>query len=206
MGKKQLDQVIALIHAALRNGQPQSWMYESLGIAMELDGRSKSEIERAVMSAADFSTSADELMYIAQYLVAARPRSARDAGLPASREDRTAPQRSVRPWVSVRPSSRDDLAGIRWATVGILSQAWPTDMAEIEAHRFARRQGHARATRPAKAKPPSAKRFSSSCRKPSSATASFAFPGPATPTSMFRSRSRAARFVPSPSREPAAAA
>ena len=56
MGKKQLDQVIALINAALRNGQPQPWMYESLGIAMELDGRSKTEIERAVMSAADFST------------------------------------------------------------------------------------------------------------------------------------------------------
>ena len=68
MGRKQHDQVIALIHAALRHGQPQSWMYESLGIAMELDGRPKREIERAVMSAADFSTSPDELMYIAQYL------------------------------------------------------------------------------------------------------------------------------------------
>ena len=68
MGRKQLDQVIALINAALRNGQPQPWMYESLGIAMELSGRSKSEIERTVMSAADFATSADELMYIARYL------------------------------------------------------------------------------------------------------------------------------------------
>ena len=43
-------------------------MYESLGIAMELDGRSKTEIERVVMSAADFATSPDELMYIASYL------------------------------------------------------------------------------------------------------------------------------------------
>src|SRR5258708_39207880 len=66
MGKKQLGQVIALINAALRAGQPQSWMYESLGIALELDGRSKPEIERAVMSAADFSTSAEGLMYIAK--------------------------------------------------------------------------------------------------------------------------------------------
>ena len=68
MAKNQLDQVIALINAALRNGQPQPWMYESLGIAMELKGSSKSEIERTIMSAADFSTSANELMYVAQYL------------------------------------------------------------------------------------------------------------------------------------------
>src|SRR5262249_41583999 len=68
MGGKQFDQVIALIDAALRNGQPQSWMYESLGIAMELSGRSKTDIERTIMSAEDFSTSCDELMYIAQYL------------------------------------------------------------------------------------------------------------------------------------------
>ena len=54
-----------MIQAALRHGQPQPWMYESLGIAMELDGRSKTEIERAVMSAADFASSPDELMYIA---------------------------------------------------------------------------------------------------------------------------------------------
>src|SRR4029434_7147473 len=67
MGKKERAQVIALINAALRNGQPQSWMYESLGIAMELDGRSKSEIERTVMSAADFATSGDEQMYIATH-------------------------------------------------------------------------------------------------------------------------------------------
>ena len=68
MQDKKFDQVIAMIEAALRHGQPQSWMYESLGIAMELDGRSKAEIERVVMSAADFATTPDELMYIASYL------------------------------------------------------------------------------------------------------------------------------------------
>jgi hypothetical protein len=132
MGKKQRDQVIALINAALRNGQPQSWMYESLGIAMELDNRSKSEIERAVMSAADFSTSADELMYIARYM--SRLGLDRRAMLLYQQVVKIEPLRSEAYALGLRSAERaDDVAGIRWATVGILSQAWPTNMAEIEA-------------------------------------------------------------------------
>jgi hypothetical protein len=131
MGHKQYDQVIAMIHAALRNGQPQSWMYESLGIAMELDGRSKTEVERAVMSAADFSTSADELMYISQYL--SRLGLDRRAMLLYQQVAKVEPLRSEAYLLGLRAAERcDDLAGVRWATVGILSQAWPTELAEIE--------------------------------------------------------------------------
>jgi uncharacterized membrane protein YgcG len=131
MGRKQLDQVIALIHAALRNGQPQSWMYESLGIAMELDGRSKMEIERAVMSAADFSSSADELMYIAQYL--SRLGLDRRAMLLYQQVAKIEPLRSEAYALGLRAAERsEDLAGVQWATIGILSQAWPTDQVEIE--------------------------------------------------------------------------
>ena len=131
MGKKQLDQVIALINAALRNGQPQSWMYESLGIAMELDGRSKTEIERAVMSAADFSTSADELMYIAKYT--SRIGLDRRSMLLYQQVVKIEPLRSEAYALGLRAAERcDDIAGIRWATVGILSQAWPNNMAQIE--------------------------------------------------------------------------
>jgi hypothetical protein len=131
IGKKQLDQVIALIHAALRHGQPQSWMYESLGIAMELDGRSKKEIERAVMSAADFSSSVDELMYIAQYL--SRLGLDRRAMLLYQQVAKIEPLRSEAYALGLRAAERcEDVAGIRWATLGILSQAWPTELAEIE--------------------------------------------------------------------------
>ncbi len=131
MGKKQLDQVIALIHAALRNGQPQPWMYESLGIALELKGSSKTEIERAVMSAADFSTSADELMYIAQYL--SRLGLDRRAMLVYQQVTKIEPLRSEAYALGLRSAKQiDDIGGIRWATVGILSQAWPENMAEIE--------------------------------------------------------------------------
>jgi hypothetical protein len=131
MGRKQYSQVIAMIHAALRHSQAQAWMYESLGIAMELDGRSKADIERAVMSAADLSTSTDELMYIAQYL--SRIGLDRRSMLLYQQVAKVEPLRSEAYALGLRAAERcDDLAGIRWATVGILSQAWPAELAEIE--------------------------------------------------------------------------
>ena len=131
MGKRQLDQVIALVNAALRNGRPQPWMYETLGIAMELGGKSKAEIERTVMSAVDFSTSADELMYIAQYLT--RLGLDRRAMLVCQQVAKIDPLRSEAYALGLRAAEQsNDVNGVRWATVGILSQAWPVEMAEIE--------------------------------------------------------------------------
>ncbi len=131
MAKKQYSQLVAMINAALRNGQPQAWMYESLGIAIELGGSSKSEIERAVMSAADFSTSASELMYIAQYL--SRLGLDRRAMLVCQQVTKIDPLHSDAYILGLRSAEKNnDLAGVRWATVGILSQAWPESMAKIE--------------------------------------------------------------------------
>jgi hypothetical protein len=91
---------------------------------MELDGRPKREIERAVMSAADFSTSPDELMYIAQYLT--RLGLDRRAMLLYQQVAKLEPMRAEAYALGLRAAERsDDLAGVQWATVGILSQAWP---------------------------------------------------------------------------------
>ncbi len=131
MKTKQLNQLIAMIEAALRHGQPQSWMYESLGIAMELDGRSKAEIERVVMSAVDFATTPDELMYIASYL----SHSGFDhRALQVCRQVvKIQPLRREAYALGLRSAQRsDDLSGIEWATVGVLSQAWPQNEAAIE--------------------------------------------------------------------------
>ena len=131
MGQKKYDQVIAMIRAALAGGQAQSWMYESLGIAMELAGRSKVEIERAVMSAADFGTTPDELMYIAQYL--SRLTLDRRALQLYQQVTKIEPLRSDAYALGLRAAQRcDDLPVIQWATVGILSQAWPHDQAAIQ--------------------------------------------------------------------------
>ncbi len=69
MKKGQHDQVIALVQSALRHGQPQPWMYEALGITMQLSGASPPEVERAIMSAADFSSTPEELMLVSHYLI-----------------------------------------------------------------------------------------------------------------------------------------
>ncbi len=131
MKAKKFDQTIAMIEAALRHGQPQSWMYESLGIAMELDGRSKAEIERVVMSATDFATTPDELMYIASYL--SRTGHDRRALQLCQQVVKIQPLRREAYALGLRSAQRsDDLAGIEWATVGVLGQAWPTSEAAIE--------------------------------------------------------------------------
>jgi hypothetical protein len=124
MGVSRPDHVVELIQAALRAGQPQPWMYESLGIAMELSGQSKEEIERAVMSAADFCTDASQLMYIGQYL----SRIGLDQRALALYQQVTKvdPLRHEAYLLGLRAAQRiEDRTGLAWATVGILSQHWP---------------------------------------------------------------------------------
>ena len=130
MQKGDHAEVIALIQAALRHGQAQSWMYESLGIAMQLAGSEKSQIERAIMSACDFSESPDELMLIAQYLSS--------IGLDSRAVEiyrqviKVAPLHYEAYALALRAAQRaQDVAGIRWSTIGVLSQAWPRDQQEI---------------------------------------------------------------------------
>lgn len=125
------DHAIALVNNALRYGQPQPWMYESLGISMQLSGRPKAEIERAVMSAIDFSTSPEEMLLVARYL----------SGLGLDRRAVRVYQQVVAAdpllheayALALRAAQRaEDLDGIRFATVGILGQAWPVQQMEIE--------------------------------------------------------------------------
>ena len=39
MQKQRFDELIAVVRAALRHGQPQPWMYEAMGLAMQASGR-----------------------------------------------------------------------------------------------------------------------------------------------------------------------
>lgn len=131
MRQKKYAHVIELVHAALRNGQSQSWMYEALGIAMKMDGRDEKQIARAVMSAADFSTSADELMLIANYMLSMElDKYAIQLYRQVVRLD---PLSNEAHLAGLRAAQRtDDLDGIVWATEGILSRAWPAELATIE--------------------------------------------------------------------------
>ncbi|HEX5446021.1 MAG TPA: hypothetical protein VFW87_19500, partial [Pirellulales bacterium] len=121
---------IGLIYAALRHQQGQPWMYEVLGIALQADNRTPDEIERVLMSAADFATTPVELMYLGQYL--ARSGLKRRA-LTLFRQASELDPEAAEPYMhGLRlAQEQDDLAGIQWATVGILSRVWSTRQTPI---------------------------------------------------------------------------
>ncbi len=130
MNDGKTEEVIELIQNSLRRGETQSWMYETLGIAMELSGRPKAEIERAIMSACDFVSSPDELLLIGRYLS--------HLGLDARAVTvyrqiaKVSPMHREAYALGLRAAQRsNDLAGIRWATLGILSHTWPPEQDEI---------------------------------------------------------------------------
>jgi len=130
MGAKNYTHVVALIEAALRHGDAQPWMYEAMVIAMVAEERPKAEIERAVMSAVEFAQNPMDLMYIGIYLTqlgfderALSIFQQVSAVVPARHE----------PFVyGLQAAKRaKNFEGIKWAAVGILSQAWPREQANI---------------------------------------------------------------------------
>ena len=130
MNAQKFDHVIALMQAALRHGQPQSWMYEAMALAMQADGRPKDQIERAVMSAVDFAAGSLDLMYLGAYL---ERLGLEDRALQIYRQVADLEPVQPEPYVYGLGVAQklDDIEGIQWATVGILSQAWPNAQAEV---------------------------------------------------------------------------
>ena len=123
MESRKFEEVIGLIDAALRNQQGQPWMFEALGLAMQAAQRTPAEVERALMSALDFTSDPTDMMYLAQYLARA---NLNQRALQLFRQvgelDPSAPEPFVH---GLRLGQKlDDLDAIQWSTVGILSQAW----------------------------------------------------------------------------------
>ena len=130
LAQRRFDHVTALIESALRHGQPQPWMYESLGIAMQLDGRDSAEVERALMSAVDFVQSPQALLSIADYLTSLNldERAAQVCRLAATQD----PMLREAYAFALRAAERSgDDETLRWATTAILAQEWPLDQKAI---------------------------------------------------------------------------
>ena len=96
------------------------------------------EIERALMSAADYANNTTDLMYLGQYIYRstfyvdqkARQRfQARALKIfrQVAQLDPTAVDAYVHGLTVAK--SLDDADGIRWATVGLMSQAWSSGLA-----------------------------------------------------------------------------
>lgn len=130
MEAKKFSHVAALIEAALRNHQPQPWMYEALGLALQADGRPLEEIERVVLSALDFAQSPLEMTYIGLYLA----RLGLDhRALQIYRQAAQLDPRRPEPYLAALRSAQKlgDLQAKQWASLGVLRQAWPKQHMEV---------------------------------------------------------------------------
>ncbi|MCA9053876.1 MAG: hypothetical protein KDA75_08565 [Planctomycetaceae bacterium] len=119
--------VIGLIQAALIHGQSQPWMYEVLALSMEIEKHPREEIERVVLSLADFGTADFGTMsYSAAYLV----RLGRDAaGLRLYQQaSRMLPEQPEPYILGLRLARKlKDLEAVDWAATGVLQYAWTKD-------------------------------------------------------------------------------
>ncbi len=136
MKQKNPKEVVTLINAALRHGQSQQWMFEALVLAMQIDNRSKADIERVLMSTVDLSDNETDAMIAAEYMVKnGMEKRAIRLLQDVSESNSTRPEPFV---LGLRAAQRiNDSEGIQWATVGILSQAWPKHREVIKQAVFA---------------------------------------------------------------------
>ena len=116
--------VCSMILGAFANGQRQYWMHESLVLAMEIAGKPKSEIERALMSAVDLSSDDNDVLLAANYMV---KNGMEHRALRLLKSFARANPTRHEPYVlGLRTAKRIySLEGMMWATEGIFAQEWP---------------------------------------------------------------------------------
>jgi len=120
---KKYEEIIALLEAALRHDQAQPWMYELLALSMKAAGRPQEDIDRAIMSAVEFTQNHADLMYLGAYLMRANmERRALQIFRQVGLAEPFWPEPLYHGMVAAR--KLHDLPGLEWSTSGILSQAW----------------------------------------------------------------------------------
>lgn len=125
--EKRYDHVIAVIEAALLNGQSQPWMYDVLALTTELAGRPKADVERALLSRLDFTaTDFVSTLLSAAYLTRFGAKSqALKLYRQAADLEPTRPEAYVLGLRLAREMK--DYAAVQWAATGILQSAWMKD-------------------------------------------------------------------------------
>lgn len=128
--RERFEELVAMILGALRHDQSRPWMYQGLAMAMEANGSPKTEIERALLSAADFGAGADELMVAA---IQMKRIGLEKSALRIFKDVAKANPTRHEPYVLALKSAKSlgDVESIKWATCGILSQEWPKKHQEI---------------------------------------------------------------------------
>jgi len=121
--ERKFNELVDMIHSALRVGRPQPWMYEAMGLAMQASGADKNELERALMSAVDFSDTPEDMMLVALYMSRI---GLEQRALKLFREVSDVAPHRVEPYVQGLRLAKSvgDFESIRWAALGVLNQTW----------------------------------------------------------------------------------
>jgi hypothetical protein len=129
--QKKYEQAIAVLEGALLNGQVEPWMYDVLALAMQLAGRPKSDVERALLSRIDFSaTDLPSTLFSAAYLSRF---GAKGQALKLYRQAADIEPTRPEAYVLGLRLARElkDYEAIGWAAPGVLRTAWTKEHEEL---------------------------------------------------------------------------
>lgn len=131
--KAKLEEIVILTQAAVRNSQPQPWMYEAMTLALLASGAPEEEVERALMSAVDFSDNVEEVLNIATFMTHLEMDK---RALKLYQEVADVNPYRPEPFINGLAAAQrlKDEDGIRWACVGILSQEWQENQRHLPEH------------------------------------------------------------------------
>ncbi len=135
--EQQHEEIVALLNGAIRNNQgDSSWMFQALGLSMQIIGRPNSEIERAIMSAVDLSDDLQDSMIAAIYM---SKNGMVDRSLRVLSDIAKTNPSLVQPYeVGLAIAERNDhIDGMRWTSVGVLAQEWPNKPNLMKRARYA---------------------------------------------------------------------
>lgn len=121
--QKKYEQAIALLEGSLISGQVEPWMYDVLALVMQLAGRSKAEVERALLSRIDFSaTDVSTTLFSAAYLTRF---GAKDQAIKLYKQAAEIEPTRPETYVLALRLARDlkDYDTIAWAAPGVLRTA-----------------------------------------------------------------------------------
>jgi hypothetical protein len=105
-------------------------MYESLAVALEAAGRPKTDVERALLSAADFASTPADLLSLAKYL--ARFDSTKQALRICRQVTVLDPANREAYALAMSLAERsENLSALRWACAGVLAHEWPVGENQI---------------------------------------------------------------------------
>jgi len=128
---KKYDHVIAAIDAALLAGQGQSWMYDVLALTLQITGRPKADIERALMSHLDFAaTDVESTLLSAAYLARF---GAKEQAIKLYRQSSELEPTRPEGYVLGLRLARElkDYTAVQWAATGVLRTAWGKDYEQL---------------------------------------------------------------------------